>query len=171
MHDFIERDGAFIHKWANIVGDVTIGKGSRIDAFVTITGNVSIGRYVHIGTGAMIFGAAGVRIGDYAAMSPGAKIFTATEDVGGDWITNPTVPGEYRNPIVAPVNLGDHAEMGAGSIALPGADLPEGAFLGSLSMTKKPLAPWSINAGVPAVFKKYRSQGALKKAAELESLE
>lgn len=169
MSDFLETPtGALIHRLANIVGRCEVGEGSRIDAFVTITGNVAIGRYCHIGTGACIFGSEGVVIGDYASLSPGARIFTATEDVGGEWITNPTVPARYRNPIKAPVLLGDHAEMGSGSVALPGADMPEGAFLGALSMTKERLLPWSIYAGVPAKFKKYRTRGALALAADFE---
>lgn len=167
-NDYIERDGAFIHRLANLVGDVRIGRGSRVDAFVTITGNVSIGRYCHIGTGVMLFGGAGITVGDYVGFSGGSKVFSSTEDVGGEWITNPTVPLKYRNPINAHIRIGDHAEMGAGSIAFPGAELPEGAYLGALSMVKHRLEPWSINVGVPAKFKRWRSRGALLLAKEFE---
>ena len=81
---YIQMDnGAKIHPQANISGVVTIGDNSRIDAFVTITGNVRIGRNVHISTGACIFGGQGVDIGDYSAISVGVKIFTAT----GVWYT------------------------------------------------------------------------------------
>ncbi|MDQ5979352.1 MAG: hypothetical protein QG602_2326, partial [Verrucomicrobiota bacterium] len=56
LKDYIEQDGALIHRLANLVGNVTIGEGSRIDAFVTITGNVTIGHHTHIANGVAIFG-------------------------------------------------------------------------------------------------------------------
>jgi acetyltransferase-like isoleucine patch superfamily enzyme len=161
VNDFREIDGALIHRTANIVGDVSFGEGSRIDAFVTITGPAVIGRWCHVGTGACIFGGAGFEMGDHSSLSPGAKVFTATEDLSGEWGTNPmSLP---RKPITAPVKLGSHASMGAGSILLPGAEMPEGCILGALSMAKGKLTEWTIWAGVPAEPKKQRSRGILDK--------
>lgn len=168
MRDFNKYQGGWVHKLANIAGHLTLGEWSRVDAYVTVTGDVVIGKYCHVGTGACLFGGSGITLGDYAALSPGAMIFSATEDVSGEWVTNPTVPDAYRNPVKAHIVMGDHAEIGARSILLPGAHLPEGAFLGSLSMCKKALEPWSINAGVPAVFKKSRTRGVLAKVKEFE---
>lgn len=169
MSDFTEMDGAFVHRLANLTGNVVIGRGSRIDAFVTITGNVTIGRNTHIATGSMIFGGGGVTIGDYAGLSGGTKVYSATEDVCGDWITNPTVEARFRNPQVAHIRIGDHAVMGAGSIIFPGAELFEGAYLGSLSMTKNPIPEWTIYAGVPAKYIRARKRGALLLAKEIEA--
>ena len=161
MSDFKDVSGALVHKTANIVGDVRIGAGSRIDAFVTITGPAVIGRFCHVGTGACIFGGAGFEMGDYSSLSPGAKVFTGTEDLSGEWGTNPmALP---RNPITAPVRLGAHASMCAGSIALPGTDMPEGCILGALSLAKGRLTEWTIWAGVPAEPKKQRTRGILDK--------
>ena len=169
MKDYIEQDGALIHRLANIAGNVTIGEGSRIDAFVTITGRVTIGHHTHIANGCAIFGGGRVTIGNYVGLSGGSKVYSTTEDVSGDWITNPTVPAKFRNPDTRPIRIGDHVVMGAGSIAFPGADLPEGAYLGALSMCRHMLTPWSINAGIPATFKRYRSRKALELAAEFEA--
>ncbi len=168
LKDYIEQDGALIHRLANLVGNVTIGEGSRIDAFVTITGNVTIGHHTHIANGVAIFGGGGVSVGNYVGLSGGVKVYSTTEDVSGEWITNPTVPARFRNPDTRPIRIGDHVVMGAGSIAFPGADLPDGAYLGALSMCRHPLAEWSINAGIPATFKRYRSRKALELAAQFE---
>lgn len=168
MNDYLPLGGGIVHRLANICGDVSVGEGTRIDAFVTITGRVRIGRFAHIATGCMIFGAGGVDIGDYVGISGGTKIYSCTEDVSGDWITNPTVPAKYRNPQVAHIRIGDHAVMGAGSIAFPGAEFEEGAYLGALSMARHKLTAWSINAGIPAEFKRPRARGALEKAKEFE---
>src|SRR3990167_2373581 len=69
-----------VHKLANIATDhLKCGEHCRIDAFVTITGNVTLGDRVHIGTGACLFGTHGITIGDGASISPGAKIFRSEE--------------------------------------------------------------------------------------------
>ena len=151
-----------IHPLANIAGKVTVGEGSRIDAFVTITGRVTIGRNVHISTGACIFGGEGVEIGDYSAVSVQAKIFTATEDLSGESFVNPTVDHD-RIPHKAPVSIGRHCVVGAGSVLLPGAKFHDGACCGALSLVKEPLAAWSIYAGTPAKYLKARSRAVLEK--------
>ena len=162
MGDYRKRGGAIVHRLANIAGDVRLGDGTRVDAFVTITGRVNVGRNVHISTGACIFGGEGVEIGDYSAVSVQAKILTATEDLSGESFVNPTVDHD-RAPIRAPIRIGRHCVVGAGSVLLPGADMPDGACLGALSLLKAPLAPWSINAGAPARYLKHRSRGVLEK--------
>lgn len=171
MGDYSERSGALIHRLANIAGDVEIGRGSRIDAFVTLTGTVRIGRRVHISTGASVFGGRGVQIGDYSGLSVGAKVFTETEDLSGEWLLHPTSPPEYRKTVAAQVLIGAHCNVGAGSVLLPGAELPDGAVVGALSLVKVPLHGWAIYAGVPARFIRARSRRALYLAAELEANE
>jgi len=167
--EFYTLNGAQIHRLANIVGDVIVGPGSRIDAYCTITGHVRIGKNTHIATGCCIFGGGGVFIGDYVGLSGGTKIYSATEDVSGDWITNPTVSDEFRNPHKAEIHIEDHCVMGAGSIIFPGGFMPEGAYLGALSMCKEALLPWSINVGVPSRMVRRRSRGALAKAKAWEA--
>lgn len=161
MGDYEERQGALVHRTANLVGNVRIGRGSRIDAFVTITGDVSLGRCVHISTGACIFGAAGVEIGDYSGLSPGVKLFTATEDLSGDWYLHPTSPANLRRVVSSPFRMGAHCTVGANSVLLPGAELGEGACVGALSLVKRPLPGWAIYAGVPVKFIRRRSNRVL----------
>jgi galactoside O-acetyltransferase len=165
MGDYEDRNGAQVHRLANIVGAVEIGVGSRIDAFVTITGRVKIGRYVHIGAGVGIFGANGFEIGDYSGLSPGVQIFTATEDLSGRTVMHPTAPVE-RPVASSPIRVGEHCTIGANSVLLPGAELPDGACVGALSLVKTKLAPWSISAGIPAQYIKSRSRDVLQHLKE-----
>lgn len=151
--------GVRIHRWANIAGEVTIGRGTRIDAFVTITGTVILGDYCHISTGACIFGGAGFEMGDFSGLSPGAKVFTSTEDIDRGFM-HPTAPGE-RFPISAPIRVGSHCAVGANSILLPGADLPDGVVIGYNSGTKERLMAWSVWAGNPARFVRMRDASPL----------
>ena len=168
MGDYEDRGGARVHRLANLAGNVTLGVGTRVDAFVTITGNVKIGRFCHISTGACIFGGAGFSMGDYSGLSAGVKVFTATEDVSGDSMMNPCAPEKYRAPIIAPIRVGDHCVVGANSVLLPGADLPDGAVVGALSLVKAQLSAWAIYAGVPARFIKSRSNNVLLLQDQLE---
>lgn len=161
-------NGAKIHPQANISGDVDIGANSRIDAFVTITGSVKIGRNVHISTGACIFGGEGVDIGDYSAISVGVKIFTATEDLSGEAMTNPTISAAYRNTFSAPIRIGKHCVVSAGAVLLPGAELLDGACVGALSLVKEQLWEWAIYAGIPAKMIRGRKQDLLKYQEQIE---
>lgn len=129
---------------------------------MTITGRVKIGRNVHIAVGACFFGGGLIELEDYVGISAGVKVFTATEDLSGEYLTNPTVPAELTNPRVAPVRIGRHAVIGANSVILPGADVGEGSCVGALSLVKEPLAPWGIYAGIPARRIKDRSNHLLQ---------
>lgn len=127
-----------------------------------MTGKVRIGRCVHISTGASIFGGAGVEIGDYSGLSVRVSVFTATEDMSGEWMMHPTSPALKRRPKVRAIKIGRHCTVGAGSVVLPGAEFPDGACLGALSLCKAPLHSWAIYAGIPARFIKWRSRRALE---------
>ena len=158
-------DGGLVHRLANIVGNVRVGQGSRIDAFVTITGDVVIGKYTHIGLNCSLLGGSGIRIGDYVGISPGVRIFSGTEDVSGEWVTNPTVPAHLRNPKTQMILIADHAFIGANSVLLPGARFQEGSGLGAQSLCKSQLDPWATYAGSPAKFISSRTQGVRDKVS------
>lgn len=171
MSDYEERHGAFVHRLANVVGDVVIGEGTRVDAFVTITGHGVIGKGCHVGTGACIFGGAGFEIGNYTGISPGAKFFTGSEDFSGEWAVGPGARQELRNVIKAFVRIGSHCNVGANSILLPGSEMPDGCVIGALSLAKGRLSEWSIWAGVPAKKLKDRTRGVLSKILDHEIAE
>lgn len=158
-----------VHRLANIATtDLVVGEHTRIDAFVTITGKVRIGRYCHLATGCGIYGSAGFEMGDFSGLSPGVQAFTGTEDLSGASLNQPTCK-TGRKPITAPVRVGDHCSIGANSVILPGADIPDGAVTGSLTLIKKPLEPWSIYAGIPARKLKSRTKDSLYLVKQLEA--
>jgi galactoside O-acetyltransferase len=61
----------------------------------------------------------------------------------------------------APVHLGRHVIVGAGSVVLPGANIAEACAIGALSLVSQPTAPWGIYGGVPARRLKERSRDLL----------
>ena len=142
-----------------------IGDHTRIDAFCLISAfgsGVSIGRNVHIAAGVYLFGSGGVVIEDFAGVSSRSVIYSANDDYSGEHLTGPTLSPEFTAVTVAPVRIGRHAVVGAGSIVLPGVTFGEGSASGALSMIKENVSPFTIVAGSPARPVKRRSQRLLE---------
>lgn len=143
-----------VHSTAVLVGCEMISLGSRIriDPYVVISvsGGISVGSNVHIATHCSLSGRAAVEIGDFCGLSQGVRVFASTDDFSGSALTGPTVPKEFTAVRSAPVRIGRHAVVGAGSVLLPGAELEEGVAVGALSMVDRRLEGWSIYAGAPA---------------------
>lgn len=106
---------------------------------------------------------------DFSGVSQGAKIYSASDDYSGAALTNPTVPKKYLKVDVAPVVLGRHAIVGAGSIVLPGAILSEGAAIGAMTLIKHGFktADWSVYFGSPARKIADRAKALLEAEAAL----
>ncbi|MFM8414432.1 MAG: acyltransferase [Planctomycetota bacterium] len=142
-----------IHPSCVLVGceRMTIGSHVRIDPFciVTVGGRLTIGDHVHVSAHATIVGSGTVEIGDHANISHGAKLLSSTDHFSAAGIAGPLVPDAFRKVEHGPVSVGRHAIVGAGSVLLPGASLGEGATVGALSLVKRDVAPWTVNAGVP----------------------
>ena len=140
-------EDVLIHSTAVIVDCSRIALGSRvrIDPFVIIsnTGGVEFGNDVHIGGHSALSGHGAIRIEDFVNISHNVGIFTTS--FAGD----SPAPG-FPPARTSSLHFGRHAGVGAGSIVLPGARFAEGSGLGALSLTGRPLEPWTMYAGVPA---------------------
>jgi galactoside O-acetyltransferase len=154
-----------VHPSTILVGieNIHIGSHSRIDAHTIITASsyVRIGTYVHIGAGCYLAGGGGITMEDLSTLSQGAKIYSVNDDYSGSSLTNPTVPSIYKSVKQAPVNLGRHVIVGAGSVVLPGANIAEGCAVGALSLVSQATAPWGIYGGIPARRLTERSRNLL----------
>jgi acetyltransferase-like isoleucine patch superfamily enzyme len=153
MNDFYTGDqfglhpSVKVHRLANIAGILDCGENSRIDAFVTITGKVKIGKNCHIGTGACIFGTDGAEIGDESSVSPGAKIFTGSFDAETRHLANPAIdsPVYFRGPVV----IGKRCIVGCNSVILPNVVIDDDTCIGALTLVKANVSS-GIYAGIPA---------------------
>ncbi|WP_369434049.1 acyltransferase [Psychromonas sp. MME1] len=142
---------------------ISIGANSRIDDFCLISGNVTIGRNVHIAAYCNIAGGApGVKFDDFSGLAYGCHVFSQSDDYSGKTLTNPTVPDKYKSETYKSVTIGRHVIVGAQSIILPGANLAEGCSVGAMSMVTKPTKSWGIYFGIPAKRIKERSNDLLK---------
>ncbi len=147
---------------------LTAGDNVRIDDFVTISGRVSLGNYVHIAQGCGLYGGQqGIFMEDFSGLSARVLVYAESNDYSGEHMTNPTVPDEYSGDIESKVVLGRHAVAGCASVILPGASMGEGSALGAMSLAVKQLDAWGIYAGIPARRIKERKKTVLEKERQL----
>jgi galactoside O-acetyltransferase len=129
---------------------IEIGSHTRIDAFCVLSagdGSIRIGNHVHIAAHGFMAGAGRIELEDFANISGRVSIYSSNDDYSGATLTGPTVPDELSNVEVAPVHIGRHVIVGAGSVILPGVTIGEGAAVGALSIVKRDVAPFTIVAG------------------------
>ncbi len=139
-----------------------IGDNARIDGFCVISGQVTIGRHVHIAAHCLVAGGErGITMEDFSGLAYFVQVFSQSDDYSGRTLTNPTVPARFKNEFKAPVRLGRHVIIGAGSVVFPGVDLAEGCSVGAMSLVKHSTQPWGIYAGHPARRVKDRSRDLL----------
>lgn len=161
-----------IHRTAVIVGSerITLGSKVRIDPFTLISAgaSVTIGSYVHISAYSSLIGAADISVGTYCNLSFGTRVFSSSDDFSGAAMTGPQVPKKYRNVQEAPVRIGQHVILGAGTIVLPGVDIEDGVATGVSTLVNRSLEGWTMYVGTPARSIKPRRRDLLAAAIAFE---
>jgi acetyltransferase-like isoleucine patch superfamily enzyme len=142
--------GVVIGKNVSLTNPETFEVGNRV--FVgdqTIIQGRFDGRCV-IGTGAWIgpqsyFDARDLVIGDYVGWGPGAKV------LGSEHTGLPSqIPIIQTDLIIAPVRIGDWADIGTNAIILPGTTVGRGALVGAGAVVTRDVPEFAKVAGVPA---------------------
>lgn len=154
-------DKASFHNCAAI----RLGTRVRIDDFCVLSagaGGIHIGNHVHVAVFSSLIGAGEIRLDDFSNISSRVAIYSSTDDFTGEAMTNPMVPAHFTNVTSAPVYIGRHVVIGTGSVVLPGCVLAEGVAVGALSMVNRSCEAFGIYAGVPARFKRPRSNRLLE---------
>lgn len=145
-------NNVLISRKASIYSAATISIGSnvRIDDFCILSGNITLGSYIHISAYTALYGKNGIVVGNFATISGRVLIYSQNDDYSGAFMTNPMLPEVFTNVTGGEVCIGEHVIIGAGSIVLPALTLGEGASIGAMSLVKENAEPWSVYAGVPA---------------------
>ena len=153
-------------------GNIRIGNHVRIDDFCVLSagdGGIVIGDYVHIAVYCSLIGHGRIELRDFSGLSSRVAVYSSNDDYSGRFLTNPTVPEEFRGVDHADVVLCKHALVGAGSVVLPGVVLHEGVAVGALSLVKTNCEAFSIYLGVPAKRIMKRRQNVLELEARLRN--
>ncbi len=139
-------DGVFIGAQAHIQG--------RHD------GTCVLGEKVWIGPQAFL-DARNLVMGDFVGWGPGAKILGSTHSaIPAD------VPIVRTDLVIEPVVIEAWADIGTNATILPGVTVGKGAIVGAGAVVTQNVEPFSIVAGVPAKFLRWRTDSELVRAAE-----
>ncbi len=150
--------------------NISLGDHVRIDGFTAMIaahGAIEIGSHVHITLHCLLAGGGRLVMEDFSGLSQGSRIYTRIDDYSGEHLTGGTVPAEYLGTITAPVTVGRHAIIGAGSTVLPGVTIGEGSAVGANSLVKSDLEPWGVYVGCPVRRVKARSRKLLEMEKKL----
>ncbi len=137
LETFELGDGVFIGAQACIQG--------RFD------GTCQIGQHSWIGPQAFL-DARDLIIGEHVGWGPGARLL-GSEHVG----IPSTVPIIETDLDIRPVRIGDWADIGTNAVILPGVTIGKGAIVGAGAVVTANVEPFSIVAGVPARFLRWRA--------------
>jgi acetyltransferase-like isoleucine patch superfamily enzyme len=127
----------------NIEDNVYIGHNTILKGYYKNT--ISIGANTWIGQDCFLHGAGGVEIGRSVGIGPKVSILTSSHrdnDV--------ELPILFHELVFKPVKICDGADVGVGSILLPGVIIGEGAVVGAGSVVTRDVPAFSIVAGNPA---------------------
>jgi dTDP-4-amino-4,6-dideoxy-D-glucose acyltransferase len=143
------------------------GDNVRIDDFCKLTGNITLGSYIHIASHSILAGRFGIEIDDFSSISMACILFSATDDFSGEYMINPMVPEEYTNVTGGPIILKKHTIIGAGTIIFPNVVLQEGCAVGAGSIVNRSLDEWKIYGGIPCRAFRNRERKILMLEKEL----
>lgn len=141
---------------------ITIGSNVRIDDFCILSGNITLGNYIHIAAYSALYGKLGIEMEDFTGLSPRCTVFSASDDFTGEYMVSPMVPDELTNVTGGKVIIKRFSQIGAGTVLLPNVTLEEGTAVGAMSLVKNDTQEWTIYGGCPAKKLKNRKQNILK---------
>lgn len=115
--------------------------------------NIEINDFSHIGENCQIVGDSGVCIGKYVMIAKNCEIISSNHEYSN-----------YKIPIILqgirsynqPIIIEDDVWVGNNVIILPKVKIGKGSIIGAGSVVTKNVEPYSIVAGVPAKFIKFR---------------
>ena len=142
---------------------ISIDENSRIDDFCVLSGEIAIGKNVHIAVFCNLAGGEeGITMEDFSGLAYHVNVFTQSDDYTGRTLTNPTIPDKYKIETKKPVFIKKHVIVGAGSMIFPGVTLSEGCSIGAMSMVTRDTECWKMYFGIPAKPIKERKKDMLK---------
>lgn len=132
-----------------------IGRGVFVGSQAFIQGRYDgscvIGDNVWIGPQAY-FDARALEIGEYVGWGPGAKLLGSAHT--GIPVDIPIVRTDLE---IRPTRVGAWADIGTNATILPGVTIGKGAIIGAGAVVTHDVPPFSIVAGVPARFIRWRT--------------
>lgn len=149
--NIIFEKGVLIFHASNITlgNNIYIGHNTILKAYYK--NELVIGDDTWIGQNCFFHSAGNIKIGKAVGIGPFVKILTSVHKDN-----NPDLPVLFHELELKEVIIEDGADIGVGSIVLPGVKIGEGAIIGAGSVVTKDVQPHSIVAGIPAKHLRFR---------------
>ena len=126
--------------------DLKVDDYSRIDAFVFISGIISIGRFCHVSPFVVLSGSETITLGECVGLSGQCYLFTNSADFKNESLSLPTIPNEYkRKKDRGSIIIGNHCILGGGSKVFPNTEIKQGCKFGVNSIIKGRYESWGLN--------------------------
>ena len=146
-------DGAFIHPNALVEEGVTLGRGTRVWAFVHILPGAEIGAECNICDHVFIEG--NVKIGNRVTIKCGVQVWDGLEIEDDVFIgpnatfTNDPFPRSKKEFNVRYTQVKKGATIGANATILPGITIGEKAMVGAGAVVTRDVSPKTLVLGNP----------------------
>jgi len=129
--------------------NIEIGDNVYIGHYAILKGyyknRMIIGSGSWIGQQSFFHSAGGLTVGKNVGIGPGVKIITSFH-------TDEGVEKPILHTLIefAPVIIEDNADIGAGTVILPGVTIGQGVQVGAGAVVSRDLPPYAVAVGVPA---------------------
>jgi acetyltransferase-like isoleucine patch superfamily enzyme len=135
--------------------NIRLGTNVYVGHYAVLKGyyrnTMSIGDETWVGQQCFFHSAGGLTIGSRVGIGPGVKIITSKHrEAGRD------TPILFSPIELAPVVIEDDADIGIGSIVLPGVSIGKGAQIGAGAVVSHDIPAYHIASGVPSQVKRER---------------
>lgn len=137
--------------------NISLGANVYVGHYAILKGyyrnEMVIGDETWIGQQCFFHSAGGLTIGARVGIGPGVRVITSVHKEAGRG-----VPVLFSPVETAPVLIEDDADVGVGSIILPGVTIGRGAVVGAGAVVNRSIPPYAVAAGVPARVLRYRPE-------------
>jgi acetyltransferase-like isoleucine patch superfamily enzyme len=133
----------FLAQSIELGNDVYIGHDTILKGYMNRRFIIGDGSW--IGPQCFMYASGGIEIGAAVGIGPGVSIITSQHDTGD--ISIPILHAPLKH---APVVIGDGADIGCGTVILPGVTIGRGAQIGAGSVVTQDIPDFTIAAGGPA---------------------
>jgi acetyltransferase-like isoleucine patch superfamily enzyme len=138
--------------------NVSLGANVYVGHYAILKGyyrnELVVGDETWIGQQCFLHSAGGITIGARVGIGPGVRVITSAHTEEGR-----SVPVLFSRVEMAPVVIEDDADVGVGSVVLPGVTIGRGAVVGAGAVVNRSIPAYAVAAGVPARVLRYRPEG------------
>ncbi len=135
--------------------NISLGRNVYVGHYAILKGyyrnELRVGDQTWIGQQCFLHAAGGLTLGARVGVGPGVRIITSVHQEAGR-----ELPVLFSPIEMAPVVIEDDADLGVGSVILPGVTVGRGAVVGAGAVVTADVPPYAVVAGVPAKVLRYR---------------